>query len=432
MNRRNRAYVDLQSKVCAVLPAIEHHLKTIGHIPPIYSSVDLRVADFKVAPVDTNIFPAGFGFLDDDVIGKMGHMISDYLSLFYSATLGRDASDMGSFYLMNHILLLHEDFDRNQSYAQNIKAIKKALSGLGMVESTSINHLGIESLIPVSELSAINDSDNQTKHHHTPSWILLNADLTKAPSDELINIKQPILPSIQYGWYKRSKFHHFSTYNKIAAQVADIAKVDSWLLSTYIDMVYGINFRTRIGLDELAKLVDAMVNKIQKKYDEYGISEQPSVFLKPDCGTFGMGILVVGSGDEVIHINKKKRHSISRIRGGVENSRILLQEGVPTNQFVIRTNAVNSKSNMEDNDAIGANADMEYRAEEKAIPAETMFYNIGYNVLTTLNRSNANVSNIGNLNTKEAVVEQASFDPKGNELQAVVNLMAICSASFEV
>jgi len=31
---------------------------------PFYTSVDLRNAGFKVAPVDTNIFPAGFNNLD--------------------------------------------------------------------------------------------------------------------------------------------------------------------------------------------------------------------------------------------------------------------------------------------------------------------------------------------------------------------------------
>ena len=31
-----------------------------------YASVDVRDADFKVAPIDTNLFPAGFNNLDVD------------------------------------------------------------------------------------------------------------------------------------------------------------------------------------------------------------------------------------------------------------------------------------------------------------------------------------------------------------------------------
>ena len=34
--------------------------------PPFYCSVDLRNAGFKLAPIDTNLFPAGFNNLNAD------------------------------------------------------------------------------------------------------------------------------------------------------------------------------------------------------------------------------------------------------------------------------------------------------------------------------------------------------------------------------
>src|SRR5437868_7712606 len=36
--------------------------------PPFYASVDLRNAGFKLAPVDTNLFPAGFNNLNPDFL----------------------------------------------------------------------------------------------------------------------------------------------------------------------------------------------------------------------------------------------------------------------------------------------------------------------------------------------------------------------------
>ena len=33
--------------------------------PPFYSSVDLRHSGYKIAPVDTNLFPAGFNNLSE-------------------------------------------------------------------------------------------------------------------------------------------------------------------------------------------------------------------------------------------------------------------------------------------------------------------------------------------------------------------------------
>src|ERR671925_1341426 len=36
--------------------------------PPFYASVDLRNAGFKIAPVDTNLFPAGFNNLNREFL----------------------------------------------------------------------------------------------------------------------------------------------------------------------------------------------------------------------------------------------------------------------------------------------------------------------------------------------------------------------------
>lgn len=36
--------------------------------PPFYTSVDLRNSGFKLAPVDTNLFPAGFNNLNPDYL----------------------------------------------------------------------------------------------------------------------------------------------------------------------------------------------------------------------------------------------------------------------------------------------------------------------------------------------------------------------------
>src|SRR4030095_5263162 len=38
------------------------------HTPPFYTSVDLRNAGFKLAPVDTNLFPGGFNNLTSDML----------------------------------------------------------------------------------------------------------------------------------------------------------------------------------------------------------------------------------------------------------------------------------------------------------------------------------------------------------------------------
>jgi len=59
---------ELEQRILESMPAIERwfRLEWMEHTPPFYSSVDLRNAGFKLAPVDTNLFPGGFNNLSDD------------------------------------------------------------------------------------------------------------------------------------------------------------------------------------------------------------------------------------------------------------------------------------------------------------------------------------------------------------------------------
>ena len=57
---------DLERRILDRMPDIERWLRTKWHehTVPFYASVDLRNAGFKLAPVDTNLFPGGFNNLN--------------------------------------------------------------------------------------------------------------------------------------------------------------------------------------------------------------------------------------------------------------------------------------------------------------------------------------------------------------------------------
>ena len=58
--------LDLERRFLDATPQIERWLRAQWneHTPPFYSSTDLRNAGFKLAPVDTNLFPGGFNNLN--------------------------------------------------------------------------------------------------------------------------------------------------------------------------------------------------------------------------------------------------------------------------------------------------------------------------------------------------------------------------------
>jgi glutamate--cysteine ligase len=60
----------LERRFLDSMPIIEHWLRTqwLEHASPFYASVDLRNSGFKLAPVDTNLFPGGFNNLNPDFL----------------------------------------------------------------------------------------------------------------------------------------------------------------------------------------------------------------------------------------------------------------------------------------------------------------------------------------------------------------------------
>ena len=61
---------ELEQRLLCALPTIEHWFRKqwMDHAAPFYASVDLRNAGFKLAPVDTNLFPGGFNNLNPDFL----------------------------------------------------------------------------------------------------------------------------------------------------------------------------------------------------------------------------------------------------------------------------------------------------------------------------------------------------------------------------
>ena len=90
-----------------------------------------------------------------------------------------------------------------------------------------------------------------------------------------------------------------------------------------------VNFQEGTGIECLQSQVDALLNKIRRKYKEYGINEKPFVIVKADNGTYGMGIMTVRDAKDVAELNRRTRNKMSVVKDGQEVSRVIIQEGCP-------------------------------------------------------------------------------------------------------
>ncbi len=294
-----------------------------GKCPPFYSSLDIRHAGFKIAPVDSNLFPAGFNNLSAEECAAAVVQIKAFLNAHHAG--------------VKNILLYPELHTRNQYYASNVWVIQELLmqAGYAVVLATAEPTYCIETAEGKwLEVMQATQKDGRlcltNCDKFCPELVILNNDLSGSIPPVLQGLSVPILPPVQLGWHTRRKSAHFTAYNMLVHEFCAAFGLDPWLLSTFSGSCGHIDFKDKSGLQCVADNISAMLPKIAAKYAEYGIAEKPYVFIKSDFGTYGMGIMTAQKPEDIFEINKKERNKMQVGKGSVQNSAVMLQEGVPT------------------------------------------------------------------------------------------------------
>ncbi|MGB7543167.1 MAG: glutamate--cysteine ligase [Burkholderiales bacterium] len=318
---------ELETRILAGSSAIEHWFRTQWqeHTPPIYSSVDLRNSGFKLAPVDTNLFPGGFNNLNPA-----------FQPLCVQAAMSAIEKICPE---AKNLLLIPENHTRNTFYLQNVARLATIMRQAGLnVRIGSLN----PAIIAPAEIEVPNSQplllEPLVRHGRRlgladfdPCTILLNNDLSAGIPDILRDLhEQFLLPPLHAGWAVRRKSNHFAAYEETAQSFASMLQIDPWLVNPYFSMCGEVDFQAREGEECLATNVDALLAQIRAKYLEYGIKERPYVVVKADAGTYGMGIMTVRDATEVRGLNRKQRNKMSVVKEGLEVTDVLVQEGVHT------------------------------------------------------------------------------------------------------
>ena len=169
-----------------------------------------------------------------------------------------------------------------------------------------------------------------TKEGFEPDLIILNNDLTDGIPEILQNLTTPIMPTPAMGWHSRTKSHHFTIYNQLAEEMAQILEIDPWLISSMHESCDDVDFKEQKGMKCLADSVEKLLSNLDKKYQEYGYDEKPYCYIKADNGTYGIAVWPVFSKEDVLEINKKERNKMSTLKSSVKTEMVLVQEGIKT------------------------------------------------------------------------------------------------------
>ncbi|AOY00684.1 glutamate--cysteine ligase [Jeongeupia sp. USM3] len=317
---------ELERRILESQAEIEHWFRNQWqeYTPPFYGSVDLRNAGYKLAPVDMNLFPGGFNNLNPEF-----HPLAVQAAMSALESFCPDAK---------RLLLVPENHTRNQFYLQNVAALAKILRQAGLkvrigtlnpeVTEPTVFELANGSGIVLEPL--VRKGDRIGLADFDPCVVLLNNDLSAGVPAILQGIEQTLLPPLHAGWYTRRKTAHFAEYDRVVGEFARLIGIDPWVINPYFTRVGGLDFQAREGEDRLAAAVDEMLAKIRAKYAEHGITQTPFVIVKADAGTYGMGIMSVKSGEELLGLNRKARNKMSVIKEGLQVHDVIVQEGVPT------------------------------------------------------------------------------------------------------
>ncbi|HHM05544.1 MAG TPA: glutamate--cysteine ligase [Gammaproteobacteria bacterium] len=291
---------------------------------PFYSSVDLRNAGFKLAPVDTNLFPAGFNNLNPDFlplcIQAAQTAVERHCPVAAKILIVPESHTRNLFYLESLATL--QDILRKAGFDTRIGSLIEDLAGPADIELRSGRSLRLEPLVRRGNRLGLED--------FSPCAVLLNHDLSGGCPPLLQNLDQTVLPPIALGWSQRLKSQHFSHYRTVARELAELVGIDPWLIDPLFLQCGEINFAKREGEECLVTNVKNLLGAIQRKYDEYRIDKTPFVIVKADAGTYGMGVMTVHSEQEVRELNRKQRTRMAASKGGQAVSKVIMQEGVYT------------------------------------------------------------------------------------------------------
>ncbi len=315
---------ELEQRILESMPAIERwfRLEWMEHTPPFYCAVSLRNAGFKLAPVDTDLFPTGFH-----------HLTQAMQPLAVQAAMAAIEKICPE---AKNLLLIPDPADRSAHYLLSLRWLMQTLHHAGL-------NVRLGSLDPaIKTPTAITLPDGTQLcleplkrlrgrlglKNFDPCTIVLNCDLPGGVPAVLQGLHlQYLLPPLHAGWSVRSMVRHFQAYEEIAKKFAKLLGMDPWLIHSQHARCEQVDLERPAGVDAVRTQVDAVIGKVRRKYKEYAIRERPYAVLKADAAAGGRAVVT-------LHEAKELDEAALRAAVGPGRASLIVQEGVPSYERV--------------------------------------------------------------------------------------------------
>ena len=320
---------ELEARILDSMPAIERwfRLEWMEHTPPFYTAVDLRNAGYKLAPVDSSLYPGGFNNLTPEMLPlavQAAMAAIEKICPEAKNLLLIPAATRSTAYLTNvrRLMQIFNQAGLNVRLGSLDTAIK-APTPLALPDGSS---LVLEPLVRQRHRLGLKDFD--------PCTILLNNDLAGGVPLELQNLnEQYLLPPLHASWGTRLKSKHFDSYEEVAKKFAKLLGMDPWLIHPMLAPCGELDLASPSGMEALQAHVDGLLTKIRRKCKEYGINEKPFVVVRADQGATGFAPLTVRDAKDLAEAPERLRQWLAESpeAGPID---LIAQEGVPSYERV--------------------------------------------------------------------------------------------------
>ncbi len=316
--------LELERRMLEATPRIERwfRLEWQEHTPPFCGAVDLRNAGFKLAPIDTDLFPDGFGRLSVQTlplavqasVAAIEKYCPDARNLLLLPRRGAlDADALENVGRLMRIL-------RQTGLNVRLGALDPAVRAPQPLVMPDGRRLALEPLVRHGRRLGLANFE--------PCAVLINDDLAGGVPEALVGLdEQVVLPPLHAGWQVRRRSNHGVAYAEVTKRFAKLLDIDPWLIAPLHALPAPVAVGPREADQNLARSVDSLLRQIRAKYREYRIDQPPFVVVKDDAGAGASRVRTVRDAAEILD---------RRAGAGTERppGTVFVQEGVHTSETV--------------------------------------------------------------------------------------------------
>lgn len=380
---------------------VNHYIdqKSEGLQLPFYSSVDIRESKNKFAPVDHNIYPAGFNNL------CMLDLVASSEQI--------DTTVKGINPNCKTIAIFPESHTKNLFYLDHLAVLGKTVRDCGyeVCFASSDSKIFPEQLSPIALVShsgydlTIERMDFKNGKvivsGREIDLVIFNNDQSSKLEKDWDSVQTPIHPTPKIGWFKREKAKHFKHYKNVTDEFCKYFDIDPSLIQAKFRGIQDVDFSAKEGIEQLASEVDLLAKELEPN---------TPIFVKASQGTYGMGITVVHSGEDILSMNRKGRNKMDIGKNKIKFTSLIIQEGIET------------------------------ALEYEKMPAEIAIYLINGKSVGGFMRANSEKSPSSNLNSKGMIFKKFCIseirqnqDHKYKEaVYSVIARLATLASSYEI